>query len=85
MESQEKKEENLPEFDEYLSPNEIGKYLHLSRYSVLKLIRTGQLPAVRVLSSIRIKKSDFKKYLESRTTEKVYPDGGDPDETITGT
>lgn len=48
------------------SINEVAQILSISRSSVTRLLRSGQLPFVRVGSSRRVLDSDLAMYLNSR-------------------
>jgi excisionase family DNA binding protein len=50
---------------------EIARRLRVSNMTVYRLVRSGQLPAVRVGRGIRVREDDVRRYLEQR-----YMDAG---------
>lgn len=68
------------DFDEYLTIDEIASFLNISRFTVRKLIQTEQLPAIRLMKLIRVRKRDLLVFLESRRNTEVFPQGGECDE-----
>lgn len=54
-----------------LTVAEVAEMLRVSTMTVYRLIRTGQLPAVRVGRSYRVRRGDLESYLEEQT---VRPD-----------
>jgi excisionase family DNA binding protein len=49
--------------------SEVARILRVSKMTVYRLIRQGDLPAVRVGRGFRIRQDDVDRYLESRYTE----------------
>lgn len=45
---------------------EVAKRLRVSNMTVYRLVKSGQLPAVRVGRGYRIRETDLQRYLESR-------------------
>jgi excisionase family DNA binding protein len=54
-----------------LTVAEVAEMLRVSTMTVYRLIRTGELPAVRVGRSYRVKKTDLERYLDEQM---VRPD-----------
>lgn len=50
-----------------LKPSEVQQKLHISKSTLYRLIRSGQLPAVRIGGSYRIRTSLLEEFL-SKTT-----------------
>lgn len=55
----------------FLTVSEVAKTLRVSNMTVYRLVNSGQLDAVRVGRSYRIRDSDLQRYLEQR-----YMDAG---------
>lgn len=49
-----------------LTVREVAAMMRVSNMTVYRLIKSGQLPAVRVGKNFRIRESDMNKYLEDR-------------------
>jgi excisionase family DNA binding protein len=49
--------------------SEVAQILRVSKMTVYRLIRQGDLPAVRIGRGFRIREDDVHRYLESRYTE----------------
>jgi excisionase family DNA binding protein len=49
--------------------SEVARVLRVSKMTVYRLIRQGDLPAVRIGRGFRIREDDMHRYLESRYTE----------------
>jgi len=47
-----------------LKPKEAAKMLNISRSLVYQLIRSGDIPVVRIKSTVRIKASDLDAFIE---------------------
>lgn len=52
--------------EEYLSTRQIAQQLHINIITVRRWIKKGILPAIRLERALRIKKSDFSKFLDQR-------------------
>jgi excisionase family DNA binding protein len=52
-----------------LTVNEVADLLRVSRMTVYRLIKEGQMPALRVGRSYRLREDDVDDYLSSRYTE----------------
>lgn len=66
------------EIKEYLNIEELCSYLGIGRNSAYKLIRTGKIPAKKIVSKWIIKKSQIDEYLSEKpqnklTYELTYP------------
>lgn len=46
-----------------LTVNEVANILRVSNMTVYRLVKSGQIPAIRVGKNYRIKESDVNKYL----------------------
>ncbi len=49
-----------------LTVEEVAKLLKLSKITIYRLIKTGEIPAYKVGASWRINKDDLEAYIESR-------------------
>ena len=58
---------NYSEQKAFLSVSEIARLLGVSYHTILTLIYTGQIPAVKVRRRYIIKASDLIKYIQSNT------------------
>ncbi len=58
-------------FGRFLTVNEIARRLRVSNMTVYRLVRSGDLPAVRVGRGYRIREGDVERYLQRR-----YMDAG---------
>lgn len=63
--------ESSPLTGEFLTVGEVARYLRVSNMTVYRLVKSGQLPAVRIGRGYRIREDDVHKYLEKR-----YMDAG---------
>ena len=52
-----------------LTANEVADLMRVSRMTVYRLIKTGEMPAVRVGRSYRLRSEDVDTYLTERYTE----------------
>lgn len=55
--------------NDLLTVAEVADMLRVSTMTVYRLIRTGELPAVRVGRSYRVKRADLDEYLEAQVVE----------------
>ena len=55
--------------DVFLTTEEVLEYLHVNLRTVYRLIKAGDLPAVRVGRSFRVSELDVDTYLASRYTQ----------------
>lgn len=53
----------------YLTVAEVAKTLRVSNMTVYRLINSGELPAVRIGKSYRLREEDIDKYLSDRYTQ----------------
>lgn len=53
----------------FLTVGEVARALRVSNMTVYRLINSGELPAVRVGRSFRLREEDVDKYLSDRYTE----------------
>ncbi len=49
-----------------LTVDEVAKLLKLSKITIYRLIKTGEIPAYKVGASWRINKEDLENYIESK-------------------
>jgi excisionase family DNA binding protein len=61
----------MTEKSEYLTTDEVGRQVRLSRPTVIQLIERGELKASRFGKVWRIKKSDLEAYIRQQTNVKV--------------
>jgi len=54
---------------QFLTVGEVARALRISNMTVYRLISSGQLPAVRVGKSYRLREQDVDQYLDERYTE----------------
>lgn len=52
-----------------MTVSEVAQVLRVSKMTVYRLIRQGDLPAVRIGRGFRIREDDVHSYLDSRYTE----------------
>ena len=57
---------NVREADQFLTVSEVARGLRVSNMTVYRLVNSGQLDAVRVGRSYRIREVDVHRYLEQR-------------------
>lgn len=62
-----------------LTAGEVADLLRVSTMTVYRLIRAGELPAVRVGRSYRVRQTDLDGYLQSQLVDPVTVDLGDLD------
>ena len=60
-----------------LTVNEVANVLRVSNMTVYRLVKSGQISAIRVGKNYRIKESDVSDYLSRGTTQPERPEGGD--------
>ncbi|HEY8340109.1 MAG TPA: helix-turn-helix domain-containing protein [Egibacteraceae bacterium] len=48
---------------------EVADHMRVSNMTVYRLIKSGQLPAIRVGKNFRIRSSDLEAYLDASTTQ----------------
>lgn len=56
--------------DRLLTPDEVAEWLRVSRMTVYRLIRAGQLRALRLGKNYRIPRSWVRQYLETRKVKR---------------
>jgi excisionase family DNA binding protein len=54
---------------QFMTVGEVARVLRVSNMTVYRLINSGQLPAVRVGKSYRLREEDVDRYLAARFTE----------------
>ncbi len=60
-----------------LTVNEVANVLRVSNMTVYRLVKSGQISAIRVGKNYRIKESDVSDYLSRGTTQPERPEGRD--------
>lgn len=55
-----------PAVSRFATVAEVAKRLRVSNMTVYRLVKSGQLPAVRVGRGYRIREADLQRYVESR-------------------
>lgn len=55
--------------EELLTVAEVAEMLRVSTMTVYRLIRTGELPAVRVGRNYRVRRAELDSYLEQQVVE----------------
>ncbi|HEX2029621.1 MAG TPA: helix-turn-helix domain-containing protein [Nitriliruptorales bacterium] len=55
--------------DELLTVAEVADMLRVSTMTVYRLIRTGEIPAVRVGRNYRVRRADLEQYLAAQVVE----------------
>ncbi|MDQ3619620.1 MAG: helix-turn-helix domain-containing protein [Actinomycetota bacterium] len=60
-----------PTIGRFLTVAEVARQLRVSNMTVYRLIKAGQMPAVRIGRGFRLREEDVRKYLDSR-----YMDAG---------
>jgi excisionase family DNA binding protein len=58
-----------PPWDRFFTVAEVAARLRVSTMTVYRLIKAGELPAVRIGKSYRIRTDDLDRYLADRYTE----------------
>ncbi len=53
----------------FVTVNEVAQLMRVSKMTVYRLIRNGDLPAVRIGRGYRIREEDVHRYLDARYTE----------------
>jgi excisionase family DNA binding protein len=53
----------------FVTVNEVAQLMRVSKMTVYRMIRQGELPAVRIGRGYRIREEDVRRYLDSRYTE----------------
>jgi len=61
--------EATTEYPKFLTVQEIAKILNASEAMIYKIIRSGELPCVKLGVAIRVPDYTFKKYLEDQLAQ----------------
>jgi excisionase family DNA binding protein len=61
-----------------LTAREVADVMRVSTMTVYRLIKSGDLPAIRVGKHLRIRERDVAKFLEERVVGSVGEGGDDP-------
>ena len=59
--------------DRLLTVGEVADAMRVSNMTIYRLIKSGQLPTIRVGKNYRVRESDMNQYLSERS---VHPDEG---------
>lgn len=62
----------MTNMDEVLTTTEAMKYLKISRKTLLKLVREGQIPARKVGKDFRYLKIQLNNFLQGKTEENYF-------------
>ena len=54
-----------------LKSDEVANILKISRAMAYKLMQRGEIPTVRIGSSVRVRVEDLEKYVEQKTVQSV--------------
>jgi len=67
--------ENIIFSEKLLKPREVAEMLNISRSLVYQLIRSQEIPAVRIKSTVRVKASDLAEFMNGnqKKNEKQLP------------
>jgi len=67
--------ENIIYSEKLLKPREVADMLNISRSLVYQLIRSQEIPAVRIKSTVRVKASDLAEFMNGnqKKNEKQLP------------
>jgi excisionase family DNA binding protein len=58
----------IPSLVELLLPNEVAAHLRVSRATVYRLIKTGELPALHFAGkTVRVRKPDLERFMTGKT------------------
>ena len=55
-----------------LTPREVAEVMRVSTMTVYRLIKSGELPAIRVGKHLRIRANDVAKFLDARVVHAVH-------------
>jgi len=55
-----------PETIQVMTVQEVADYLRLSKDSVYKLVKEGELPAAKILNKLRFKRTSVEEYFKAR-------------------
>lgn len=58
-----------------LKPSKVAELLGLGRSQVYRMLATGELPSVKLGSSVRVPVADFQRWLEARVRRAGGGDG----------
>ena len=63
-----------PDLDELLlTVSEVADTMRVSNMTVYRLIKSGELPALRVGKSYRLRRSEVQKFLSDQSVHAVHP------------
>jgi len=72
------------EGDQLHTVGEVADHMRVSNMTVYRLIKSGEMPAVRVGKSYRIRRRDLQAYLEASRTSSRNGDAGNNGSTGSG-
>lgn len=55
--------------DRFLTPQEVATHLRVSKMTVYRLLKSGELPHVKIGRSLRVREDDVDQYLADRYHE----------------
>lgn len=53
----------------FMTPQEVAEHLRVSKMTVYRLLKSGELPSVRIGRSWRVRESDVHAFLKARFNE----------------
>ena len=56
-----------------LTGDEVSAILNISRAYAYQLMRTGEIPSVKIGRSVRVRREDLDAYIARNTTSKISP------------
>jgi excisionase family DNA binding protein len=72
-----RREPFAPDFEDHLmTVSEVADTMRVSSMTVYRLIKGGELPALRVGKNYRIRQSDVQRFLAERSVRSDRPDPG---------
>ncbi len=60
--------------EEYLTPEEVAQKLKLHPSTIMRLLRTGQIPGYKVVGSWRINPTELDAWMEQRKNKRTEKD-----------
>jgi|GEM_PF-1651748 len=66
--------------DKFLTSEQVAEALQVHQYTVLKLIKAKQIPAIKIGRMYRIKEADLNKFIESSWKEHYSKESGPKNE-----
>jgi excisionase family DNA binding protein len=53
----------------FMTPQEVADHLRVSKMTVYRLLKSGEMPSVRIGRSLRVRESDLHAFLRARFNE----------------